>query len=99
MRVLLALGGNAMTSPDGRARPEDQISAAAVAMAAVADLAAVLRLPQREDRNGIVARALRLDSGVELGSFTVAYQTYGALNAQRSNPELVCSGGATTKTS
>jgi carbamate kinase len=38
MRVLLALGGNAMTSADGRARPEDQIAAAGVAMAAVADL-------------------------------------------------------------
>src|SRR6478672_9243037 len=38
MRVLLALGGNAMTAPDGRARPEDQIAAARVAMAAVADL-------------------------------------------------------------
>ncbi len=38
MRVLLALGGNAMTSPDGRARPEDQIAAATVAMAEVADL-------------------------------------------------------------
>lgn len=37
-RVLLALGGNAMTSPDGRARPEDQIAAAEVAMTAVADL-------------------------------------------------------------
>src|SRR5689334_25404960 len=37
MRVLLALGGNAMTA-DGRARPEDQIAAAAVAMDAVADL-------------------------------------------------------------
>jgi len=37
MRVLLALGGNAMTA-DGRARPEDQIAAAAVAMEAVADL-------------------------------------------------------------
>ncbi|GAB3785115.1 carbamate kinase [Nocardioides ungokensis] len=37
MRVLLALGGNAMTN-DGRARPEDQIEAAHVAMAAVADL-------------------------------------------------------------
>ena len=40
MRVLLALGGNAMTGPDGRARPEDQIAAAEVAMAAVADLVA-----------------------------------------------------------
>jgi carbamate kinase len=38
MRVMLALGGNAMTSPDGRVRPEDQIAAARVAMAAVADL-------------------------------------------------------------
>jgi carbamate kinase len=38
MRVLLALGGNAMTSPDGSARPEDQIAAATVAMAAVATL-------------------------------------------------------------
>jgi carbamate kinase len=39
-RVLLALGGNAMTSPDGRARPEDQISAAKVAMREVAVLVA-----------------------------------------------------------
>jgi carbamate kinase len=40
MRVLVALGGNAMTNSDGRARPEDQIAAAEVAMAAVADLLA-----------------------------------------------------------
>ena len=40
MRVLLALGGNAMTNADGRARPEDQIAAAQVAMDAVADLLA-----------------------------------------------------------
>src|SRR4051794_27128208 len=40
MRVLLALGGNAMTGADGRVRPEDQIAAADVAMAAVADLLA-----------------------------------------------------------
>ncbi|GAB2884612.1 carbamate kinase [Nocardioides pacificus] len=38
MKVLLALGGNAMTSPDGRARPEDQIAAVQTAMAAVAEL-------------------------------------------------------------
>ena len=40
MKVLLALGGNAMTDATGRARPEDQIAAAAVAMASVADLVA-----------------------------------------------------------
>ena len=38
MRVLLALGGNAMTNAEGRARPEDQIGAADVAMDAVAEL-------------------------------------------------------------
>ena len=43
MRVLLALGGNAMTAADGRARVEDQIAAAQVAMAAVADLLAAGR--------------------------------------------------------
>jgi carbamate kinase len=40
VRVLLALGGNAMTNADGRARPEDQIAAAQVAMEAVAELLA-----------------------------------------------------------
>jgi carbamate kinase len=37
---MLALGGNAMTSAEGRARPEDQIAAAEVAMDAVAELIA-----------------------------------------------------------
>jgi homoserine O-acetyltransferase len=35
-------------------------------------------------------RPLRLDCGVELGPFTVAYQTYGTLNTARSNAILVC---------
>lgn len=38
MKVLLALGGNAMTNAEGRARPEDQIEAAETAMASVAEL-------------------------------------------------------------
>jgi carbamate kinase len=40
VRVLIALGGNAMTSADGRARPGDQIAAVTVAMEPVADLVA-----------------------------------------------------------
>jgi carbamate kinase len=40
MRVLVALGGNAMTGPQGSARPEEQIAAAQVAMSSVADLVA-----------------------------------------------------------
>jgi len=35
-------------------------------------------------------RPLRLDCGVELGPFTMAYQTYGTLNDDRSNAILVC---------
>ena len=33
---------------------------------------------------------LRLDCGVELGEFTTAYQTYGELNAEKSNAVMVC---------
>ncbi len=40
MRVLIALGGNAMTGPGGSATPEDQDHAIGVAMAHVADLVA-----------------------------------------------------------
>ena len=40
MRLIVALGGNAMTNAQGRARPEDQIAAARTAMDAVADLLA-----------------------------------------------------------
>jgi homoserine O-acetyltransferase len=35
-------------------------------------------------------RPMRLDSGVEIGPFTVAYQTYGTLNRERSNAILLC---------
>ena len=33
---------------------------------------------------------LHLDCGADLGPFTVAYQTYGELNADKSNAVLVC---------
>jgi homoserine O-acetyltransferase len=35
-------------------------------------------------------RPLRLDAGVDLSPFQIAYQTYGTLNAQRSNAVLIC---------
>jgi homoserine O-acetyltransferase len=37
-----------------------------------------------------VAQPLRLDCGVDLAPFTIAYQTYGTLNRSRSNAILVC---------
>ncbi|MEV7005022.1 carbamate kinase [Streptosporangium sp. NPDC051022] len=40
MRVLVALGGNAMTAPDGGARQQDQVAAITRAMESVADLVA-----------------------------------------------------------
>jgi carbamate kinase len=39
-RVVIALGGNAMTSPDGQARPQDQIAAAGRAAPHIASVAA-----------------------------------------------------------
>jgi homoserine O-acetyltransferase len=35
-------------------------------------------------------RPLRLDCGVDLSPFQIAYKTYGTLNAERSNAVLVC---------
>jgi len=35
-------------------------------------------------------RPMRLDSGVEFGPFTIAFQTYGTLNRERSNAILLC---------
>jgi carbamate kinase len=40
IRIVIALGGNAMTAPDGRARPEDQIAAIARAADPIADVVA-----------------------------------------------------------
>ena len=40
MRALVALGGNALTSPQGQARPQDQIAAIGLALGIVADLIA-----------------------------------------------------------
>jgi homoserine O-acetyltransferase len=45
------------------------------------------------DRPGhalVIDEKLHLDCGVELGPFTIAYQTYGTLNAERSNAILIC---------
>ena len=40
MRALIALGGNAMTGPDGGARAQDQIDAVTAAVEHIADLVA-----------------------------------------------------------
>ncbi len=37
-----------------------------------------------------VRETLRLECGVDFGPFTIAYQTYGTLNAERSNAILIC---------
>src|SRR5260370_40512959 len=35
-------------------------------------------------------KPLRLDVGIDLTPFQIAYQTYGELNAERSNAVLIC---------
>ncbi len=35
-------------------------------------------------------KPLKLDAGVELSPFQIAYKTYGTLNAERTNAMLVC---------
>ena len=35
-------------------------------------------------------KPLRLDAGIDLAPFQIAYQTYGTLNAERSNAVLIC---------
>ena len=53
------------------------------------------RLGEAENPHSQVARfgpdqPLKLDAGVELAPFQIAYQTYGALNSARSNAVLIC---------
>jgi homoserine O-acetyltransferase len=38
----------------------------------------------------IVSEPLRLDCGIDLAPFTIAYQTYGTLNRDRTNAILIC---------
>ena len=52
--------------------------------AAAAHVQTGLRVELGEDR------PLELDCGVSLGPFTLAYQTYGTLNDERSNAVLLC---------
>ena len=64
-------------------------------MVAEAVLAPVDRLREADEPHSQIVRfgpdkPLRLDAGVDLSPFQIAYQTYGTLNADRSNAVLVC---------
>ena len=53
------------------------------------------RMREAEDPHSHLARfgpdrPLKLDAGVELSPFQIAYQTYGTLNPERSNAVLIC---------
>src|SRR5258708_28335493 len=62
----------------------------------MAELSVTLdRAREAEDLHSLVVKfgadkPLRLDAGVDLAPFQIAYQTYGALNSERSNAILVC---------
>ena len=53
------------------------------------------RAREADDPHSLVVRfgadkPLRLDAGVDLAPFQIAYQTYGTLNAARTNAVLLC---------
>src|SRR5689334_22937283 len=68
MKVLLALGGNAMTNAEGRARPEDQIEAAETAMESVAELLA-------EDHDVVITHG----NGPQVGNLLVKNELAAAV--------------------
>ena len=68
----------------------DKVSEMVEAVLAPAD-----RLREADEPHSHVVRfgsdkPLRLDAGVDLSPFQIAYQTYGTLNAERTNAVLIC---------
>ena len=64
-----------------------------VSVSAISEVAAASREAENPHsarvRFGVEA-PLRLDAGLDLAPFQIAYQTYGSLNANRSNAILIC---------
>ena len=60
-------------------------------MATLGNHTAAQGLPMPGKRLDFAAdQPLSLDSGLSFGPFSLAYQTYGTLNAERSNAILIC---------
>jgi len=64
-----------------------------VSVSAISEVAAASREAENPHsarvRFGVEA-PLRLDAGLDFAPFQIAYQTYGSLNANRSNAILIC---------
>ncbi len=75
------------------ATPEPRQDASSLRPSPASQQDAALRQVLRPDSPCIVfpdSEPLRLDSGQEIGPLTIAYQTYGTLNADKSNAILIC---------
>jgi homoserine O-acetyltransferase len=63
-------------------------------LSAVRDIAAPAREADNPQQSLVASfgadQPLRLDAGVDLAPFQIAYKTYGSLNAERSNAVLIC---------
>ena len=70
------------------------MSVISVEIEAAASRAEAIRREADEPHSDLVRfgpdKPLRLDAGVDLSPFQIAYKTYGKLNAERSNAILVC---------
>jgi homoserine O-acetyltransferase/O-succinyltransferase len=64
-----------------------------VSVSAISEVAAAWREAENPHSAVVhfgVERPLRLDAGLDLAPFQIAYQTYGSLNVNRSNAILIC---------
>src|SRR5208282_3084698 len=87
--LIFAISSGADIVPDGRLG-QDMAELKAVSGRGLPD-----RVREADHPHSLLARfgagqPLKLDAGVALAPFQVAYQTYGTLNAARSNTVLVC---------
>jgi homoserine O-acetyltransferase len=77
-----------------RGLPKDAMTIVRIERDEKSSRADMVRREADEPRSQVVRfgadKPLKLDAGVELSPYQVAYQTYGELNAERSNAILIC---------
>jgi len=77
-------------TPAGAPRPDDADVVAEVALEKPLARSTEVDNPSSDVVRFTESQPLRLDCGVDLAPYQIAYKTYGTLNAEKSNAVLVC---------